>query len=411
MRLPMPLSLDMRRSSVVCAAILLASLVVPAAIADASYNEGVKLYTARNYRAAAAKFEAAMATMPNSPEAIYYCALCQQLSNNRTRARQLFEYLLQRFPQSRVAPSAQTALSQISALSQSVGMAAPTRGASIGQRGSRVASDDADLANVPDEVRIPFEKRGNDIIVQVSVNNRTVPFILDTGAQSVVMGQNQLREWGIVRNESHNTFAVGGVGDGVARGWNQRLDLKLGPIFRRDFVCMIQDNLPTEPLLGQTFLKSFNVSIDDNARMVSLAKKSGSAASRVAHRSYYAKEVPFVRNAGGHMIVKAVINGKPLDMIFDTGAESTCVTTADWAKMNFSIPSDARESISHGVLGDAKTYVFPVERVQVGPLIQENFPLHVIESNKSISLLGMSFYGKMKYAIDSNRNVIIFSEQ
>lgn len=390
------------------------------AVSDPAYNEGVKLYSGKNYRAAAVQFEQALKTSPNNPDVIYYCALCHQLSNNRVRAKQLFEFLVSRFPTSRVAPSAQTALRQLSTLSQPVGRE-PERAFNPFQRrrsggqmqvGSATRpSLDADLAQVPDEVRIPFEKHGDDIIIQVSVNNRTVPFILDTGAATVVMGQNHLQAWGIVKGEAQNKFAVGGVGDGAATGWMQNLDLKVGPIYRRDFPCMIQDNLPTDPLLGQTFLRSFNVSIDDAAKTVTLAKKSGSAAARVAHRTYFAHEIPFTRNAGGHMLVDVLVNGRKTKMIFDTGAEGTCFTTADCRELGIQIPSDARQSISNGVLGSSKTYNFPIDRMQVGKIVNENFMISAIESNKSIKLLGMSFYGRMKYAIDTNKNVIVFTEQ
>lgn len=392
------------------------------AVSDPAYNEGVKLYAGKNYRAAALQFEQAMKTSPNNPDVIYYCALCHQLSNNRVRAKQLFEFLVRSFPTARVTPSAQTALQQLSTLSRSVGMEdersySPFKRRSSGSGRQAIASSsarpalDTDLANVPDEVRIPFEKHGDDIIIMVSVNNRQVPFILDTGAASVVMGQNHLQSWGIVKGEAKNKFAVGGVGDGYAAGWMQNLDLKVGPIYRRDFPCMIQDNLPTEPLLGQTFLKSFNVSIDDSSKTVTLAKKGGSAASRVAHRTYYAHEIPFTRNSGGHMLVDVLVNGRKTKMIFDTGAEGTCFTTADARELGIQIPSDARQSISNGVLGSSKTYNFPIDRIQMGKIVNENFMISVIESNKSIKLLGMSFYGRMKYAIDSNKNVIVFTEQ
>ena len=392
------------------------------AATDPAYTEGVKLYSSKNYREAAVQFEAAMKTNPNSPDVIYYCALCHQLSNNRTRAKQLFEFILSRFPTSRVAMSAATGLRQISTLSQSVGMEPPYQGRRRVQGGRsmggqmQVASssrqgNDADLATVPDEVKIPFEKHGDDIIIMVAVNNKTVPFILDTGAATVVMGQNHLQSWGIVKGEAQNKFAVGGVGDGVAQGWMQNLDLKVGQIYRRDFPCMIQDHLPTEPLLGQTFLRSFNVSIDDASKTVTLAKKGGSAASRVAHRTYFAHEIPFTRNPGGHMLVDVMVNGRKTKMIFDTGAEGTCFTTADCRELGIQIPSDARQSISNGVLGSSKTYNFPIDRLQCGKIINENFMISVIESNKSIKLLGMSFYGRMKYAIDTNKNVIVFSEQ
>ena len=385
----------------------------------AAYNAGVKLYTQKDYRSAAQQFEAAMKAAPNNPDAIYYCALCAQLSNNRARAKQLFQYLSQRFPQSRVGPLAQTALNQLNSTSGSTGGGSD---ASAGAESSTLSSlgvashggyrgGGPDLADVPDLVRIPFEKRGNDVTVMMQVNGRPVQFILDTGASTVCVGMNHLKEWGIWSSQAQKTFEMGGVGEGKAKGWNQKLDLKLGQIYRKDFPVSVMDNMPTEPLLGQTFLRSFNVSIDDNTRTVLLAKKGGTAAKDIVHRSYNSVEVPFTRGPGGHMMVNVDVNGKPFVMMFDTGCERTCFAMSDWKKLGFEMPGDAKQGMSRGVLGDTVTYYFTCDSIKLKgkprPIEQVGTPASIAEGSPA-SLLGMSFYGSMKYVIDSQRNVIIF---
>lgn len=403
---------------IICSSLLYlgGSLETSAALTNAAYDRGVSLYNQKNYRAAAQEFEKAIKESPDNPNAVYYCALCAQLSNNRARARQLFEYLLQRFPQSRVAPMAQSALNQLSSLSQTSSSASSASSSSSSSSTSSYGApaggaSDPDLASVPDLVRVPFEKQRNDIVVNVQVNGRSVPFIFDTGAASVVVGRNHLTEWGLSSAEAKQTMTMGGVGEGKAKGWIQRLDIKLGQIYRKNFPVTVMDNMPTEPLLGQTFLHSFNTSIDDASGMILLAKKGGSASKDVVHRSYNGIEIPFRRGSGGHMMVNAFVNGKPLVMMFDTGAQQTCIRMADWTAMGFEIPSSAHEGTSKGILGETKAYYFNVDSIVLKgasrAVEQDNTPVHVTEGSPA-SLLGMSFFGNYTYKIDSARNVIIF---
>lgn len=81
--------------------------------ASSAFEEGVRLYGQKNYRAAAAEFEKVIASSSSNVNAIYYCALSQQLSNNHARAQQLFEYIVTNYANSSVAPLAQQALSQL----------------------------------------------------------------------------------------------------------------------------------------------------------------------------------------------------------------------------------------------------------------------------------------------------------
>ncbi|MBX9688846.1 MAG: retroviral-like aspartic protease family protein [Candidatus Obscuribacterales bacterium] len=377
---------------------------------NSAFTAGVSFYSQKNYRAAAQKFEESLKQSPQNADAIYYCALSHQQSNNWARAKQLFEYIVQAFPQSRVAGNAQTALSQIAAVNgNGSGSSVPSSQQTFSRSmpGSARQTLDSDLASVPDLVKIPFEKRGNDVTVTVQVNGHSVPFILDTGAYGVAVGQNHLRDWGITPAPSKDQFDVGGVGDGKAKAWEQKLDIKLGPIYRRNFSVTVLDNMPTEPLLGQTFLSSFTVNIDDNTRTVLLAKKSGNAARDIAHKSYTGIEIPFIRQSSGHMQVDVRVNGKPFKMLFDTGCERTSFSSADWQRLGFQIPADAQQGKSRGVLGETTTHYFNIESLKLGKIEQTSAPISVAEGSRD-SLLGMSFYGKYKYTIDSARNVIIF---
>ncbi len=391
---------------------------------DNGFNAGVNLYKNRSYKEAAAQFEQVIKVNPANSDALYYCALSHQLSNNRARAKQLFEYITVNFPQSRVAPMSQTALNQLGGGSPA--SQTNIQGSSQNAAGNPnldkaiadamnsltnpgAAKAEADLRSVPDLVRIPFEKINNDILVSMAVNGKPQTFKLDTGAFSVCMGANHLKEWGISTAEAKDSFDIGGVGDGKAKGWQQNLDLKLGPIYRRNFSCTIMDNMPSKPLLGQTFLKYFNVNVDSNSGMVLLAKKSGTAAKDMGRAAYHSVEIPFKRGGGGHMYVDIKINDRPFNIMFDTGCQQTSFALEDWKKLGFQIPADAYAGKAIGVLGETNSYYFNANSIKLGPIEQAPSPISVTEGSKD-SLLGMSFYGKLKYTIDTNRSVIIFDD-
>lgn len=111
------------------------------------------------------------------------------------------------------------------------------------------------------------------------------------------------------------------------------------------------------------------------------------------------------------MWVDALVNGKPIKMVFDTGAEQTAFSANDWQKLGFNIPADAQKGISRGVLGDAVSYFFTIDSIKVGGAVQESAPVHVTMNSKAPPLLGMSFFHKYKVAIDTSRNVVVLTEQ
>lgn len=377
--------------------------------ADTPYSRGIALYKAKNYRAAAAQFEQQLQTGKSDVNCLYYCALCQQLSNNRARARQLYEYVSRNYPNSSVAQSASVALGQLTSLAQPSSSSSGDSPSSI----LSSASSGSGLSGVPDEVRIPFEKKGLHAYVEVLFNNRPVSMIFDTGAEITAIGLNHLQDLGLARPETRETMILSGVGDNTRiHGWVEKFDLKLGPIYRRDFAVTVQPDMPTAPLLGQTFFKDFDVTMDDSSKQFILRKKFGTAAKDARKGRAGAKAVPFVRAGGGSMYVDALVNGKPYKMVFDTGAHGTLFTLGDFGQMGLTVPADAEEGQVRGVGGSSRAWNFCLRSLQIGPLRGENVPISVSDSKEvGHPLLGQTFFGRFKYEIDNEKNMIYFYDQ
>jgi clan AA aspartic protease (TIGR02281 family) len=384
---------------------------------NAEYAKAVQLYNQKNYRAATISFENCLKSMPTNVSVLYYCALSNQLSNNWARARQLYEYISAHFPQAREAKLANMALNQrrgggnnSSYNSQNTGQANVTNYASSNNSDAYLdaMTPTSDLGSVPNEVRIPFTRRGNGVYVEATVNGQSISMHLDTGAPSTHFGHNHLVALGIARPaQGKIEEGLSGVGDRkTVQEWNASADIKLGPIYRRNFPITIQDDMTGEPLLGQTFLKPFYVTIDDDSKSVILRKKGTSSIASVTGRNSYS--VPF-RWVGGHMIVNAEICGKPYEMIFDTGADSVAFTMNDIKKLRIEMPDDYTVRRHIGTGGETTGIHFPISKIKLGPIVKEDIEVAVVQnSNMDRPLLGQSFFSDYQYTIDNEHNMIFF---
>jgi clan AA aspartic protease (TIGR02281 family) len=400
------------------------------ALADATYDAGVNLYTAKNYRAAAQQFERSMQTSPGNLNAIYYCALSHYSSNNTGRARQLFQYLSDNAAKTQQGQMARSVLARMPGATASSGGSGITTVTPAGSAGGDDDGDDtpansgtwterwlkshstaAETASLPALVKIPFSKdRNGSIFIEVMLNGQPVSMVVDTGAPVTCVGDNHLAQLGLSRPGREKQSMLTGVGDRKsATEWTQKCDLKCGSIYRKDFPIVVQDHLPTDGLIGQTFFAPFNVTIDNqNSQLV--LKKKGVATNR-PQQSRTAWDVPF-RWHGGHMIVDTHVNGKPIEMIFDTGADGVSFTMAHMKKLNMQIPADYRKERHTGTGGETMGYGFQIDSIKLGPIVQYSPWVSVVEgSNMDRPLLGQSFYGDYTYQIDTENKLIHFNKQ
>lgn len=179
-------------------------------------------------------------------------------------------------------------------------------------------------------------------------------------------------------------------------------DIKVADMLIPNCPITVLENLPGEPLLGQTFFKHFAYTIDYGSKSIMLTRKGAAVPSPVG------SSVPFVRE-GNELVVQAQVNGKPYAMYFDTGAMNCAFTAQDCKKLQIEIPDDAEKGISVGVGGETNSYHFPISSLKLGPIEKRNMQVSVVENSKmGRPLLGQSFYAGWQYTIDNERKTINF---
>jgi clan AA aspartic protease (TIGR02281 family) len=314
------------------------------------------------------------------------------------RAKDRYRQILTAFPNTPAAEMATEAIKQLDpGLYRRLTGVSP---AALPSGGEHAASD----PSLPESARLYFNKQGESLIVDGEVNNRSIKMVFDTGAETCVFGKNHLQQLGITPPSGPPDGMASGVGSaGVVKTWNMKTTLKVGGITRRNFPVTVQEVLPTDPLLGQTFFSDYTYVIDNGAHSIAFHKRGHSASTT---NNAYA--VPFTRE-GKEMIVNVEVNGKGCPMIFDTGAEGTAFSADQVRKLGISIPDDAETQMSTGIGGTTTGVAFNVERMKLGPIEKRNIKIGVVDaSNMPRPLLGQNFYGDWQYTIDNSAKMIHF---
>jgi len=388
-----------------------------AAPTGAEGSKAVSLFQQGKYRESLPLFDQIVRNSPNDVNALHYYALALQRSGRIDEAKRKFNEILVNFPNSDAAREAYQVLypprlpTPMPASSPYVG----TQRAGVIQR-RRPEDPPPDYSSLPSEAKVYFKRKGNALMVDAQVNNHPITMVFDTGAEVCAFGKNHLNELGIPLPTCKPTGRASGVGDGGVIGtWQVRADVKLGPIVRKNMSITVQENLPGEPLLGQTFFKDFRYTIDNGANSIHFVIKQPSSASTVASKGYSPSAATLDRYAvpftleGNEMIVTAEVNGKPIQMIFDTGASSTVFTMQHVKQLGLIIPEGEVEHERHvGIAGETSGIGFPVERMRLGPIEKINFKISVTRGMSGHPLLGQTFYGDWQYSIDNANKLIHF---
>lgn len=141
--------------------------------------------------------------------------------------------------------------------------------------------------------------------------------------------------------------------------------------------------------------------LDINGRKVSLAMgaDTGGIAARAEGGS-----VEIVMNGRGQFITHGQINGRVVDMLVDTGANTVSMTTDDARRLGVDYLMDGRESASVTAGGLVRTWVVTLKSVQVGPITVRNVQASVRDAPRMTPvLLGMSFLSQINMSHEQNR--------
>ncbi len=403
--------------SALCA-IALVALVSSAATAE-PYSEGIEFYQQRNFQRAASCFETAIARSPENTNAIYYAALTYQQLRNNPRAIELYRQLATRYPGSRGGKLAIQALQGLGAStgggggSSSSSAASTTRSYTRSYGGSSSGGEDPDIARLPVQERLHFrtEDNGGKPVLWVSGAVRSTPldFVFDTGADHTVIGMDHLAQIGLPKPSGPPDGTSMGVGSKVSASWIIRTDVKVGGIQRHNFPLWVSDRTGVPPLLGRNFMEPYNYTIDTSGGSILMNKKVVASASGAGGYATSSQGgVPFKRVRGGGVVVNVEVNGRAIEMLFDTGAQSCLFSRRDINRLGISVPADAEPETTQGVGGSMAGLRFPVSRMRLGPIDKTNLPITVVEQNFGEPLLGQSFFHDYQYTIDDQHSVIRF---
>lgn len=390
------------------------------AFADAYYDQGVKLYNQRDFKKAASYFEYATRANPADSNAFYYAALSYQQLNDWPRAKQMYRTLVEKHSATQAGALAREVLrkydpeflKRVAPYTATSSAGTSSSGRSYGRSSRRQEStiSKSDYDRCPRESVVKFERRGNHQVVEAQVNGRSVEMYFDTGAADCAFGKNQLQEMGVAPPSGPSTGRAIGVGSSSpVDTWDMPVTFKVGNMEFHNFPISVQENLPTLPLLGQTFFKNFEVATDNVAGTITFRKKEATA----RFDKYDKRNVPFrkdSRNGATIMVVSAKVNGHPCDMYFDTGAGGVVFTLEQLRNLGMEIPADAEAGESGGIGGSTTSHHFHVNDIELGPLFKENVDVSVVNDAKMrFPLLGQTFFRDAEYNIDYVHNVIHFN--
>ena len=108
---------------------------------------------------------------------------------------------------------------------------------------------------------VPCQVVGTKPIVPLEVNGRKINVFIDTGAAMTIINGSEAVANRIEIPSDAPTFMAGGVG-GASPYKGVNLDLKLGPIVRKDFQVMIGGHAGS--CVGQDFLQGWRFTVDEH---------------------------------------------------------------------------------------------------------------------------------------------------
>lgn len=116
--------------------------------------------------------------------------------------------------------------------------------------------------------------------------------------------------------------------------------------------------------------------------------------------------VPLTKGHGGHMFVPVVVNGSRLEMIYDTGAELTCISLDAWKRLGNKAPARPPDGMVMGTGGPDGSWIEPVT-FGMGKF-SRSMNITIIKSLPTgmDGLVGQNFFKDLQYNLAGSANYI-----
>lgn len=107
-------------------------------------------------------------------------------------------------------------------------------------------------------------------------------------------------------------------------------------------------------------------------------------------------DIEIKMSQGGHFMVQALVNGKTIDFIVDTGASSVVLNFKDAEKVGFNIDELAFRGRMRTARGVTRFAPVILKEIKIGRLLVKNVVGAVNQHPMEVSLLGMTFLGRLR---------------
>jgi len=107
------------------------------------------------------------------------------------------------------------------------------------------------------------------------------------------------------------------------------------------------------------------------------------------------RELVIAQNDRGAFVVVGQVNGRRVLFIVDTGATETVLAPADARRVGIDVDALRYDSISETANGTGYSAAHVAERVEIGPIGFDDFPVAVNRTDMSASLLGLTFLSRL----------------
>ncbi|MBL0187323.1 MAG: retroviral-like aspartic protease family protein [Candidatus Obscuribacter sp.] len=413
---------------------LLTILSAPSAVAqsDPNVQRGIQCIQLQRYRDSVYYLSPYCQRNPQDNQASYYLALAQERLGSNTIASDLYKKIILANPNGPFAMASINSLKRLDPQWLATNLTAyqvkdgkkttvplvpglsakpqprPTASSTTGNTGNNPASTSSD--KLPREARVRFEQGTRGVKVNVLINNRPIEMIFDTGAPGICISKDQLSALGIRPPEGPYKGLTGGSANSSSiKYWSMLANVTVGAIERKNIELIVLETNPDMPLLGQTFFKDFDYTVDQSAGVLDFTlKKGGGEVNRAAY------QVPFdFKDGGNRILVRLEVNDQPITTIFDTGNTASALSfsgKAQLKELGITVPDDARTAKHSGISGTGNCKLFNVRKIKLGPI--EKFDMEVSvndqESGAEAPILGQPFWADWQYSINMQRKVIEF---
>jgi hypothetical protein len=228
---------------------------------------------------------------------------------------------------------------------------------------------------------VPIDLVDGHILVAVQVNDVDAAFIVDTGAERTLMGDDVVRRLGLER-DGWVASTVLGLG-----GYQQRPNalprsLRLGDVTLRRRTVTGDTSVTVGPLpmtelkgrpiaglLGRDFLSPFDLDIDLPGGRMLLYDVRGCATGFLPWTTPYAA-IPATAPIGAALVLQVLVDGRPLRALLDTGASASLIAAPGMFRLGLTPEMLARDPVGNGAgVGPAPVYMrhHRFAELRVGP--------------------------------------------